>query len=96
MARADFFDTGSGYPIRPRALETGPLRADRATATDRPAWILFLPAPRRYVVCVPARDGTPGTARLLGEVRPEYAACVARRKEENNQLSRFNGSTTNS
>ena len=39
--------------IQQRALESETVRADRATATDRPAWILFLPAPRRYVVRIP-------------------------------------------
>ena len=84
MARTDFFDAGSGYPIQPRTFESETVRAYRATAADRPAWILFLPAPRRYVVRVPARDGTPGNA-LLPECRAMgVGGGAAMRKAENN------------
>ena len=95
MVRADLLDTGSGYLIQPRALESETVRAYRATATDRPAWILFLPAPRRYVVRVLARDGTPGNARLL-ECRAIGVGGVAIRKTDNNQLNSSNGNTTDS
>ena len=96
MARADFFDTGSCYPIQPCALESETLRAYRSAATDRPTWILFLPAPRRYVVRIPARDGTPGNARLLECTAIGVGGGVAIGKADNNEVSSSNGNTTDS
>jgi hypothetical protein len=54
MACTDYFDTCSGNPIRPHALESETLCTCRDTPSCRLGCNHFFQARRRYVVRVPA------------------------------------------